>query len=69
MHAFCSKELGLVTIAPTYATTDNMARRMGFPVTAVRVDRTLSVDLDAMANASKWDARRLTHTPTVSLST
>ena len=53
VHAFCSKEKGLVTISPTYATTENMARKMGFPVTAVPVDRALSVDLDAMATASK----------------
>jgi histidinol-phosphate aminotransferase len=52
-RAFCSPEKGLVTAAPTYATPENMARRMGAPVKLVAVDRALSLDLDAMANASK----------------
>jgi histidinol-phosphate aminotransferase len=52
-RAFCSSEKALVTAAPTYGTPENMARRMNAPVKAVRVDRDMQLDLDAMAEAAK----------------
>jgi histidinol-phosphate aminotransferase len=53
VYAFCSPQRGLVTAAPTYATCDSTARRLGFPVSAIRVDASLSLDLDAMADAAR----------------
>ena len=52
VHAFCSAERGLVTAAPTYATCENTARGRGYPVTAVRVDGQMGLDLDSMADAA-----------------
>jgi histidinol-phosphate aminotransferase len=51
VYAFCTRERGLVTAAPTYATCESTARRLGYPVSAVRVDAGLGLDLDAMADA------------------
>jgi len=51
VYAFCSRDHGLVTAAPTYATCENTARRLGLPVSAIRVDAGLGLDLDAMADA------------------
>jgi histidinol-phosphate aminotransferase len=53
VYAFCSSERGLVTAAPTYATCESTARRLGFPVAAIRVDAGLALDLDAMADAAR----------------
>jgi histidinol-phosphate aminotransferase len=53
VYAFCSRERGLVTAAPTYATCESTARRLGFPVSAIRVDAGLAIDLDAMAEAAR----------------
>jgi histidinol-phosphate aminotransferase len=53
VHAFCSRERGLVTAAPTYATCESTARRLGYPVAAIRVDAGLGLDLDAMAAAAR----------------
>jgi len=53
VYAFCSQQHGLVTAAPTYATCESTARRLGYPVTAIRVDGTLGLDLDAMASAAR----------------
>ena len=53
VYAFCSPQRGLVTAAPTYATCESTARRLGYPVSAIRVDSALSLNLDAMANASR----------------
>jgi histidinol-phosphate aminotransferase len=52
-RAFCSKEKPLVTAAPTYGTPDQAARRIGAPVKFIRVDRSMALDLDAMADAAK----------------
>jgi histidinol-phosphate aminotransferase len=52
-RAFCSAEKGLVTAAPTYGTADGTARRIGAPVKFVPVDRSMGLDLDAMAEAAK----------------
>lgn len=51
--AFCNAQKPLVTAAPTYATCENIAKRMGVPVKAIRVDDTMALDLDGMAEASK----------------
>ena len=53
VHAFCSAERGLVTAAPTYATCENTARGLGYPVNAVRVDGQMGLNLDAMATAAR----------------
>lgn len=52
VHAFCSRERGVVTAAPTYATCETTARRLGYPVASIRVGAGLALDLDAMANAA-----------------
>jgi histidinol-phosphate aminotransferase len=52
VRAFCSAGKPLVTAAPTYGTSEATARRIGVPVTSVHVDRTLVIDLDAMADAA-----------------
>jgi len=52
VHAFCSRDRGVVTAAPTYATCETTARRLGYPVTSIRVGAGLALDLDAMANAA-----------------
>src|SRR6058998_2755154 len=48
-RAFCSAQKPLVTAAPTYGTADQTARRIGAPVKMIRVDRSLGLDIDAMA--------------------
>ncbi len=53
VRAFCTADKPLVTGAPTYGTPENMAKRMNVPVKSVRVDRALSLDLDAMADAAR----------------
>jgi len=52
-RAFCSAEKPLITAAPTYGTPDQAARRIGAPVKMIRVDRSLGLDADAMAEAAK----------------
>jgi len=52
-RAFCSSQKHLVTAAPTYATCDQTARRINAPVTFIRVGKSMGLDLDAMADASK----------------
>jgi histidinol-phosphate aminotransferase len=53
VRAFCAADKPLVTAAPTYATPENMAKRIGAPVKAVNVDRSMSLDLAAMADAAR----------------
>lgn len=53
VRAFCAVDKGLVTPAPTYGTPENMAKRFGFPVKTVPVDRNMQVDLNALADAAK----------------
>jgi len=43
----------LVTGAPSYGTPEQTARRIGAPVKLVPVDKSMSLDLDAMAEAGK----------------
>ena len=52
-RAFCSPQKPLVTAAPTYGTPDQAARRIGADVKFIRVDRSMGLDLDAMAEAAK----------------
>lgn len=52
-RAFCTMDKPLVTAAPTFATCEQTARRMGVPVKVIQVDRALSLDIDAMAAAAK----------------
>ncbi|HUR34807.1 MAG TPA: aminotransferase class I/II-fold pyridoxal phosphate-dependent enzyme [Vicinamibacterales bacterium] len=54
VRAFGAPDKPVVSAAPTYATAENMARRLNVPVKLVPVDRTsLQLDLGAMAEASK----------------
>jgi histidinol-phosphate aminotransferase len=52
-RAFCSADKALVSAAPSYATCEQTARRIGAPVKLVPVDKSLGLDLDAMAEAGK----------------
>jgi histidinol-phosphate aminotransferase len=52
-RAFCSADKALVTGAPSYGTPEQTARRIGAPVKLVPVDKSMSLDLDAMAEAGK----------------
>ena len=52
-RAFCTPDKPLVTAAPTYGTPDQAARRINAPVKMIKVDRSLGLDLDAMAEAAK----------------
>ena len=52
-RAFCSAAKPLVTAAPTYGTPDQAAKRIGAPIKMIRVDRSLGLDTDAMAEAAK----------------
>ena len=52
-RAFCTTEKRLVTAAPTFTTCEQTARRMGVPVKVVQVDRSLGLDIEAMAEAAK----------------
>jgi histidinol-phosphate aminotransferase len=52
-RAFCSADKPLVTAAPTYGTPDQTARRINAPIKFIPVDRSMALDLDAMAEAAK----------------
>jgi histidinol-phosphate aminotransferase len=52
VHAFCSSDKPLVTAVPTYSTSAQTARRLGFPIKEVQVDTGMSIDLAGMAAAS-----------------
>jgi histidinol-phosphate aminotransferase len=52
-RAFCSAQKPLVTAAPTYATSEQGARRVGAPVKLIAVDKSLALDTEAMAEAAK----------------
>jgi histidinol-phosphate aminotransferase len=52
-RAFCAVDKPLVTAAPTYATCEQTAHRIGAPVKTVQVDKSLGLDADAMADAAK----------------
>jgi histidinol-phosphate aminotransferase len=52
-RAFCAKDKPLVTAAPTFATCEQTARRMGVEVKVITVDRSLALDIEGMATAAK----------------
>jgi histidinol-phosphate aminotransferase len=52
-RAFCTADKHLVTAAPTFGTAEQVARRIGAPVKLITVDRSMGLDLDAMAEAAK----------------
>src|SRR5262245_66094001 len=52
-RAFCSASKPLVTAAPTFGTAEQVARRIGAPVKLIRVDKSMGLDADAMAEAAK----------------
>ena len=52
-RAFCSAQKHLVTAAPTYGTADQTARRINAPVKMITVNKSMSLDTDAMAEAAK----------------
>jgi histidinol-phosphate aminotransferase len=52
-RAFCAADKPLVSAAPSYATCEQTARRINAPVKLVPVDKSLGLDLDAMAEAAK----------------
>ena len=52
-RAFCTASKPLVTAAPTYATPESTANRMGVGVRSIPVDASLGLDLDAMASAAR----------------
>jgi len=52
-RAFCTADKHLVTAAPTFGTAEQVARRIGAPVKLITVDRSMGLDVDAMAEAAK----------------
>lgn len=52
-RAYCTMDKPLVTAAPTFNTCEQAARRMGAPVKVVPVDKSLGLDVDAMAAAAQ----------------
>jgi histidinol-phosphate aminotransferase len=52
-HVFTSKTAGLVAAIPAYEECADYARLMGHPITGVKLDANLRMDLDALQQASK----------------
>ncbi len=52
VRAFCSASKPLVTAAPSFTTSEQMARQIGAAVKVIQVDSTMGLDLDAMVAAS-----------------
>ncbi|MDO8679754.1 MAG: histidinol-phosphate transaminase [Acidobacteriota bacterium] len=52
-HVFCSKTAGLVAAIPAYEECAGYAQLMGYPVTGVKLNSELKMDLDALLGASK----------------
>ncbi len=52
-RAYCAMDKPLVTAAPTFTTCEQTARRMGVPVKVVPVDKSLGLDVPAMATAAQ----------------
>ncbi len=52
-HVFCSKTAGLVAAIPAYEECAGYAQLMGYPVTGVKLNAELRMDLDALLGASK----------------
>jgi histidinol-phosphate aminotransferase len=52
VRAFTSPTRGLVTAAPSFENCPQFAKKLGHPVTEIKVDAALRLDLDAMAAAA-----------------
>lgn len=52
-HVFCSRTAGLVAAIPAYEECAGYAQLMGYPVTGVKLNSELKMDLDALLGASK----------------
>jgi histidinol-phosphate aminotransferase len=52
-HVFCSRTAGLVAAIPAYEECAGYAQLMGYPVTGVKLNAQLKMDLDALLGASK----------------
>lgn len=52
-HVFCSKTAGLAAAIPAYEECARYAQLMGYPVTGVKLNAELKMDLDALLGASK----------------
>ena len=52
VRAFCSPTRALVTAGPTYSTSEGTARDINAPIKRITVDRSMSLDLEGMANAA-----------------
>lgn len=52
-RAFCAMDKPLVTASPTFTTCEQTARRMGVPVKVIPVDKSLGLDVPAMAAAAQ----------------
>lgn len=52
-HIFCSKTAGLVAAIPAYEECAGYAQLMGYPVTGVKLNAELKMDLDALLGVSK----------------
>lgn len=52
-HVFCSKTAGLVAAIPNYEECAGYAQLMGYPVTGVKLNAELKMDLDALLGVSK----------------
>ena len=53
VRAFTSPQRGLLTASPSFENCPGIARRLGHPVTEVRVDAAFRLDLDPMVAASR----------------
>jgi histidinol-phosphate aminotransferase len=52
-HVFCSRTSGLVAAIPAYEECAGYAQLMNYPVTGVKLNAALTMDLDALLGASK----------------
>jgi histidinol-phosphate aminotransferase len=52
-HVFCSKTAGLVAAIPAYEECAGYAQLMGYPVSGVKLNAELKMDLDALLGSSK----------------
>jgi histidinol-phosphate aminotransferase len=53
VRAFTSPTRGLVTAAPSFENCPNVAKKLGHPVSEIKVDAALRLDLEGMAAAAK----------------
>ena len=63
IRAFTSPIRGLVTAAPSFENCPQLAKRLGHPVTEVKVDAALRLDLEAMAAARQGRGPRVPEQP------